>query len=155
MYKRILVVTDGSPFSEPAVVNALSLAKLCGAQLLALHVVPHYPRSYLEGGLSLSEAEIHRTEQQWLDKGQALVDAVRTRGQQAGGVDVMPLCAKASPISEAILTAASQHQCDLIVMASHGRKGMARLLLGSETQQVLAHASIPVLVVRSGAAKGA
>ena len=64
------------------------------------------------------------------------------------GVEVKAVLAKSDLVAEAIIAAAKKHKCDLIVMASHGRKGLKRLLLGSETQHVLTHSHIPVLVLR-------
>ena len=147
MYKRILVPTDGSALSKKAVKCAVDLARATGAEVVALNVVPRYPRSYFEGGLALSAAEVERIEQQWTEQGQALADAV---GKAAGkaGVTARAITVRSDLVAEAILAAARKARCDLVVMASHGRKGLKRLLLGSETQHVLTHGNIPVLVVR-------
>jgi nucleotide-binding universal stress UspA family protein len=147
MYQRILVATDGSDLSTKAVDTAIELAALCKADLLALKVVPCYPQSYFEGGVALQPQEVSRVEQQWADEGQAVVDAVK-QAAQAKGVKTSALTVKSDVVSDAVLTMAKKHHCDLIVMASHGRKGIKRLLLGSETQHVLTHASIPVLILK-------
>jgi nucleotide-binding universal stress UspA family protein len=147
MYKRILVTTDGSALSKKAVKNAVELASSVGAELVALHVVPRYPTSYFEGGVSLSHAEVGRIEKQWAEQGQATVDAVREQAERAG-VKARAAIARSDLVAEAIVAAARKHKCDLVVMASHGRKGLKRLLLGSETQHVLTHSSVPVLVLR-------
>ena len=147
MYQRILVATDGSTLSKKAVANAISLAQQCGAELVALKVVPRYPMSYFEGGMSLQAADVARVESQWSEHGQAIVDAVK-KSATAKGISVKAVIAKSDLVAEAIVTAAKKHKCDLIVMASHGRKGIKRLLLGSETQHVLTHSHIPVLVLR-------
>lgn len=147
MYQKILVATDGSELSKKAVSSAIELAALAGAELVALKVIPRYPQSYFEGGLALQAEEIGRVEKQWADDGQAVVDAVQETAL-ARGVKTQAITVKSDLVSDAIITAASHHQCDLIVMASHGRRGIKRLLLGSETQQVLTHATIPVLVLR-------
>ena len=123
MYARILVATDGSTLSKKAVNSAISLAALCGAELIAIKVVPRYPQSYFEGSIPLSVEDVKRVEKQWAEDGQAVVEAVKK-------------------------TAATKYKVDLIVMASHGRKGIKRLLLGSETQHVLTHSHVPVLVLR-------
>jgi nucleotide-binding universal stress UspA family protein len=128
MYKRILIATDGSPLSDKAVEHGLSLAALTGASAVALKVVK-------------------RIESQWGDAAQAMVDGVKAQGE-AQGVSVKPVIAKSDLVAEAIISAAKKHKCDVIVMASHGRKGLKRLLLGSETQHVLTHSSLPVLVLR-------
>ena len=147
MYQRILVATDGSTLSKKAVSNAISLAQLCGAELVALKVIPRYPMSYFEGGMAIQASEVSRVEAQWAADGQAVVDAVK-KAALAKGVAAKGVIGKSDLVAEAIITTAKKHKCDLIVMASHGRKGVKRLLLGSETQHVLTHSHIPVLVLR-------
>lgn len=147
MYEKILVATDGSTLSKKAVSSAIALAALTGASLVAIKVVPRYPQSYFEGGLALQAAEVGRIEQQWADEGQAVVDEVKKLAELEG-VKTRALTIKSDVVSDAIISAAKKHKCDLIVMASHGRKGVKRLLLGSETHQVLTHSHIPVLVLR-------
>ncbi len=147
MYQRILVTTDGSTLSKKAVRSAIDLAAATGASLVALNVVPRYPMSYFEGGVSISTEDVSRIEKKWADDGQAIVDAVETNALGAG-VKVKAVIARSDLVAEAIMATAKKHKCDLIVMASHGRKGIKRLLLGSETQHVLTHSSVPVLVLR-------
>lgn len=147
MYKRILVATDGSKLSQTAVRSAITLADLCGADLVALKVVPRYPQSYFEGGVAMDPAYIQKIERQWAEDGQAVVDAVE-KTALAKGVKAKAVTVKSDLVSDAIIAAAKKHRCDLIVMASHGRKGIKRLLLGSETQHVLTHTTIPVLVLK-------
>jgi nucleotide-binding universal stress UspA family protein len=86
-------------------------------------------------------------EQQWADKGQAIVDAVQ-KAAEAEGVKAKGTVSRSDLVAETIMAAAKKHKCDLVVMASHGRKGLKRILLGSETQHVLTHSAIPVLVLR-------
>ncbi|MFZ5568294.1 MAG: universal stress protein [Pseudomonadota bacterium] len=147
MYKRILVATDGSTLSKKAVSSAIALAQLNGAELVALKVVPRYPQSYFEGGLALPLSDINKIEKQWATHGQAVVDAV-AKAAKAKGLTAKAVIVKSDLVSDAIIGTAKKNKCDLIVMASHGRKGIKRLLLGSETQQVLTHSHIPVLVLR-------
>ena len=147
MFQRILVATDGSTLSKKAVAHAVSLAALSGADLVALKVVPRYPMSYFEGGVALAAAEVARVEQQWAESGQAIVDAVQKLAL-AKSVKCRAVVSKSDLVSDAIIACAKKHKCDLIVMASHGRRGIKRLLLGSETQQVLTHSHVPVLVLR-------
>jgi nucleotide-binding universal stress UspA family protein len=147
MYQRILVTTDGSTLSKKAVRSAIDLAAATGASLVALNVVPRYPMSYFEGGVSISTEDVSRIEKKWSEDGQAIVDAVETNALGAG-VKVKAVIARSDLVAEAIMATAKKHKCDLIVMASHGRKGIKRLLLGSETQHVLTHSNVPVLVLR-------
>ena len=147
MYQRILVPTDGSTLSKKAVKSAIEQAATCGAELVALYVVPRYPVSYFEGSISVSSSEVARTEKQWADKGQAVVDEVQ-KAAKAGGVKAKGVLARSDLVAESVIAAAKKHKCDLIVMASHGRKGISRVLLGSETQHVLTHSKLPVLVLR-------
>lgn len=147
MYKKILVPTDGSALSKKAMRSAVALAASLDAEVVALNVVPRYPTSYFEGGLSISNAEVARVERQWAEQGQALAEEVSQAAAKAG-VEAKALTMRSDLVAEAILAAAKKNRCDLVVMASHGRKGLKRLLLGSETQHVLTHGNIPVLVLR-------
>jgi nucleotide-binding universal stress UspA family protein len=147
MYKRILVPTDGSALSRKAVKAAVELASTVGAEVVALNVVPRYPTSYFEGGISVSPNEVARVEQQWAENGLALANEVGKAAEKAGVV-AKAVTVRSELVAEAILNAAKKYKCDLVVMASHGRKGIKRLLLGSETQHVLTHGNIPVLVLR-------
>ncbi|MEG0920433.1 MAG: universal stress protein [Comamonas sp.] len=146
MYKNILLATDGSDLSEKAVQHALALAKMAGAQVTTVNVSPIYPRNYFEGS-GADPAEAARIEKGWLDAAQAVVNKVVAEGAVIG-VPVKALVAQSDLVAESILQVAEKEQCDLIVMASHGYKGLKRLLLGSETQHVLTHAKVPVLVLR-------
>jgi nucleotide-binding universal stress UspA family protein len=147
MYQRILIATDGSELSQKAVDSGIALAALTGGQIVALQVVPRYPVSYFEGGASVPNAEIARIEKQWADGAQATVDAIKTSAA-AKGVTATAVTAHSDLIAESIIAAAQKHDCDLIVMASHGRRGLTRMLLGSETTHVLTHSHVPVLVLR-------
>lgn len=147
MYQRILVATDGSTLSKKAVSSAIAMAALMDAELVALKVVPRYPQSYFEGGLAVQASEISRVEKQWVDHGQAIVNAVQ-KTAESKGVKTKAVTVKSDLVSDAVIATAKKHKCDLIVMASHGRRGIKRILLGSETQQVLTHSHIPVLVLR-------
>jgi nucleotide-binding universal stress UspA family protein len=147
MYQRILVATDGSTLSKKAVRSGIDLAAATGAELVAFNVVPRYPMSYFDGALTISPDEIARTEKQWHDRGQAMVERV-CDSAVAEGVKAKAVVAHSDLIAEAIMAAVRKHKCDLVVMASHGRKGIKRVLMGSETQHVLTHSTVPVLVLR-------
>lgn len=147
IYQRILVATDGSALSKKAVANSIRLAALMGAELIAVKVVPRYPMSYFEGSMAMSMQDIGRVERQWAEQGQAIVDAVK-EAAQAKGVKARAVTVKSDFVADAIMATTRKYKCDLVVMASHGRKGLKRILLGSETQHVLTHSTVPVLVLR-------
>jgi nucleotide-binding universal stress UspA family protein len=147
MYERILVATDGSPLSKKAVTQAIGLAATCGAELIAVKVVPRYPQAYFEGSIPLNAKDVARIEAQWAEEAQAAVAAVQ-KTALAKGLKAKAVVVRSDIVSDAIIAAAKKHKADLVVMASHGRKGIKRLLLGSETQQVLTHCHVPVLVLR-------
>ena len=147
MFKRILVATDGSTLSKKAVAGAIAMAAQHDADLVALTVVPRYPKTYFDGALAFSHEDVARIEMQWAETAQRTLDAVSERAKSAG-VRVKTAAINSDLVAEAVIAAAKKHKSDLIVMASHGRKGLKRLLLGSETQHVLTHSSLPVLVLR-------
>jgi len=147
MYQRILVATDGSTLSKKAVNSAIALAAVCNAELIALKVVPRYPQAYFEGSIPLSAEEVSRVEKQWSESALSQLAAVEKLAA-AKAVSAKAITVRSDVVSDAIIAAAKKHKVDLIVMASHGRKGIKRLLLGSETLQVLTHSHIPVLVLR-------
>src|SRR6218665_1139053 len=146
MYKRILIATDGSALSDKAVEHGLALAALTGPTVVALKVGPRSPRGYLEGGVPADMNAVKHIEAQWGDPAQAMVDGVKARGD-AQGATVKAVIAKSDLVAEGVIAAPQKHRCDLIVIASHGSKGVKRLLLGSETQHVLTHSHLPVLVL--------
>ena len=147
MYKRILVATDGTSLSKKAVKSAVSLAALAGAELIAVTIVPRYPQAYFEGAIAMSTDEVGRIEKQWADEAQAVVDAVKATAT-AQGVTARAVTVKSDLVADSVIATAKKYKCDIIVMASHGRRGIKRLLLGSETQHVLTHSPLPVLVLR-------
>lgn len=147
MFERILVCTDGSPLSAKAVAAAVKLAALAGAELFALKVVQHYAASFHEGAFPRNFAMHDQLEQGWVD---AAHDALAEIEQDArgAGLNVTTLTPISDSIGETIIATARKCDCGLIVMASHGRRGISRLLMGSETQYVLTHSQVPVLVLR-------
>jgi nucleotide-binding universal stress UspA family protein len=147
MFKRILIATDGSELSQKAADYGIELAKLSGGHIVALQVVPRYPVSYFEGGATINPSEVTRIEKEWAEVGQATVGKLEAQAK-ALGVQATGVTTHSDMIAEAIISAAKKHSCDLIVMASHGRRGLSRMLLGSETTHVLTHSDIPVMVLR-------
>lgn len=147
MFKHLLVPTDGSPLSQEAVTRAISFSKEAGARITFLCAEHPFPAIYYGEGAIFdphAPAKFHETED---GAAHVVLDAAEKLAQEAG-VD----CTKVALISEepyeSIIEAANHNDCDLIFMASHGRRGLKALLLGSETQKVLTHSTIPVLVHR-------
>lgn len=147
MYKRIMVATDGSHLSQKAVDSAIELAVLSKAELLAVNVIPHYIQTYFEGSFAVSDVDSQKIEKQWAETAQQVLDKVEVQAK-AKGVVTGTNVVKSDDIAHGLMDQASHYKADLIVMASHGRKGIKRLLLGSETLAVLTHVKIPVLVLR-------
>jgi nucleotide-binding universal stress UspA family protein len=144
MFKRILVPTDGSDITMKAVASAIALAKSVGAQLYTISVKEPFPYSAI--------SEMQPTPPQEFFDAQERIAAKRVAGvieaAQAAGLACQGHTVEALHPWEAIIDHAKRQECDLVVMASHGRRGVTALLLGSETQKVLTHSTIPVLIVR-------
>ena len=147
MYKRIMVATDGSHLSQKAVDSAIELAVLTKAELLAVNVIPHYIQTYFEGSFAVSDVDSQKIEKDWAETAQKVLDKVEVQAK-AKGVVTGTKVVKSDDIAHGLMDQANHYKADLIVMASHGRKGIKRLLLGSETLAVLTHVKIPVLVLR-------
>ncbi|RZL90799.1 MAG: universal stress protein [Variovorax sp.] len=148
MFKRILVATDGSTLSERAVAKAIDLSLLTDAELHAITVARLEPHSYFEGSSVVGQRQVEESHHRSIAAAQALVDAVKGSALAKGVRHVEAVVAKSNQVAESIVELAKSHDCDLIVMASHGRRGLSRLLMGSETLHVLTHSHTPVLVVR-------
>jgi nucleotide-binding universal stress UspA family protein len=146
MYQNILICTDGTKLSAKAVESGIALAGRLDAQVIAFTVVPRHATVYFEGAVVPSPTEVKRIEKEWNDQAQDVLTAVQ-KIAHARDVKATTLVGHGG-VAESIIGAAKRHACDLIVMASHGRKGISRVLLGSETLDVLTHSHIPVLVLR-------
>jgi nucleotide-binding universal stress UspA family protein len=147
MYKSLLVATDGSKLSEKAVAHAIGLAQAVGASLTAFYAAPDYPMPAYADGVVYEPVSRKEYAKLAAEDAQKILDATATKAE-AAGVTCKTAYAIASAPWEAILSAAKKHKCDAIVMASHGRRGISAVLLGSETQKVLTHSKLPVIVVR-------
>ena len=147
MFKHLLVPTDGSDLSRLAAARAITFAAETGARITFFAALPQHPVSFHEGyGLTdagTRERLIATAEQQ----GRAIVDPLVAEAA-AAGVTAEAAATPCATVHDGIIAAAAHHGCDLIFMASHGRRGIGALLLGSETQKVLTHSKIPVLVHR-------
>lgn len=147
MLKKILVPTDGSVVATKAVSAAIELAKMTGAALTALHVHPKYPGSpygTFEGAAELLREDHER---QAYTIAERLFSDIR-KAAEAAGVAFDSAVVGSNVVWKEIIAVAKRKKCDIICMASHGRSGVKALVLGSETQEVLTHSTLPVLVVR-------
>ena len=152
MFKHLLVPTDGSALSEAAIQMAVTLATESGARVTGLHVTPEYHvLAYGTEMIADTEDQVIQVTRQHAENYLLAV----TKAATQAGVECDTVTRNHAHPYEAIIRVAAQRNCDLIVMASHGRGGMRALLLGSETQKVLTHCQIPVLVVRGPRQTGA
>ncbi len=149
MIKHILLPTDGSKLSNKAVKQAIEFAKALGAKITAVHVVGGYHQILPDDGFVMPEipALKKRFEEQEAARAKTILDSVKEAAQMAG-VECYVVVATGDMPYEMIIKQATKSKCDLIIMASHGRRGFQGILLGSETQKVLTHSKIPVLVCR-------
>ena len=155
MFNNILVPTDGSKLSQKAVQEAIQLAKLTGAKLVVLHVYPKFsgspygmPSEFGPSRFGPSEdviAEAHT--RQHKAEAERLFAAIK-KIAGAAGVALETALVESDDIYKQIIAVAKKNKCDLICMASHGRRGLSGVVLGSETHKVLTHSAIPVLVLR-------
>lgn len=149
MYKHILISTDGSELSHKGVVQGVGLAKSLGAKATVITVTERFPiySSGVAYDYAISEDSLAEYEEGQKGAAAAILASATAAAEQAG-ISIDTLHAPDAQVAEAIIAAAEARGCDLIVMASHGRRGLGRLMLGSKTSEVLTHTQIPVLVVR-------
>jgi nucleotide-binding universal stress UspA family protein len=145
MYRHILFATDGSELADRASRHAFQLAKALGAKLTIVTVTDMFPT----GPYSPIPwpADIERYEAASALSAEAILDKVREKARSLG-VDCEAHHIATQPPAEGILAACRDHGCDLIVMASHGRSGLSKLVLGSQANKVITLSSVPILVVR-------
>ena len=145
MFKQILLPTDGSELSTRAVLAGVAFAQEIGAQVDGMTALPDFHTFTSNADM------IESTEDEYLAASEARASkqlAVVADAARQAGVACKTILVRSDQPYEAILHAARQHGCDLIIMASHGRRGLSGVLLGSETQKVLEHSAIPVMVYR-------
>jgi nucleotide-binding universal stress UspA family protein len=147
MFKHILIATDGSKLSRKAIVAGIRLAKLSGGKVTGFFSPEQYEvlmfGEYVPSNLLSREdwdERATKTAQKYLGEVEKLAASAGVPCKTAHDQSLAPW--------EAIVAAAKKHRCDLIVMASHGRSGLAAVVLGSQTTKVLTHTKIPVLVCR-------
>ena len=144
MFQRILVPTDGSEISQRAVATAIALAKPLGAEIFTICVKEPFPYGAVAELQPTPPQDFFDTQERTAARNvRAVIDAC-----DAAGLVSHAKTAEGLQPWEAIVEHATEQRCDLLVMGSHGRSGLASLFLGSEMQDVLKHTTIPVLVVR-------
>lgn len=146
MFKHILICTDGSPLSNKAAKAGIALASALGAKVTAYYAVEPMRPVYVEGS-AFNQKMSEGIEDSALKAGQKRVGAIG-KVAKAAGVPFASVVTKDLTPYEGIIAAAKKRKCDVIFMASHGRGGLSRLIMGSVTQKVLAHSKIPVVVYR-------
>jgi nucleotide-binding universal stress UspA family protein len=147
MFKHILVPIDGSPTAQLAIDKAIGMAKAFGARVTAIFVIDPYPFTGVGTDFAYGQAE-------YLSAATAEATAATKAAKEAfeaAGVAVETAVIEAHAAWRGVVQAAESSQTDLIVMGSHGRSGLEKLVLGSVTQAVLSHTHVPVLVVRDRA----
>ena len=147
MFKHILVPTDGSELSRATAKRAVSFAKEAGARVTVFFAKPEYPIAYFGEGALIDPTTPEKFAEMANEQAAEYLGEVQ-RECEALGVPCATTSATSDIPYEAIIEAAEKAGCDLIFMASHGRKGITGLLLGSETNKVLTHSKVPVLVYR-------
>ena len=147
MYKHFLVAIDGSKLSSKAIAHVIALAKPLKAKVTAFYAAPEAPLPVYSEGVVFQPLGRKEYAAAMAKEAARILDPVVKRAKAAGIVADSRHTIAAAPW-EAILDAAKKSKCDAVVMASHGRRGVAAMLLGSETQKVLTHSKLPVIVVR-------
>jgi len=147
MFKHILIPTDGSPLSEKAIAAGIALAKESGARITGYHVLEAVPARLYAYPYRGEEEAIAEFEERRQEAARKHIDEL-ARNARKQGVAFEPLVQTARTPYEGIVKAAQERDCDLILMSSHGRRGLARLAVGSVTDKVIQMSKVPVLVYR-------
>ena len=145
MFKHILVPVDGSETSMKAVAKASGLAKAFGSAVTALYVIDPYPFTGVGADFAYGQAQYLSAA---TAEANAALDAAKSAVTQAGVTAVNTMVGEGHAVHDGIQRAVESTGADLIVIGSHGRRGLEKLVLGSVTQKVLSVARVPVLVVR-------
>jgi nucleotide-binding universal stress UspA family protein len=145
MFKTILVPTDGSPPADKAAAAAVKFAKETGGKIIGISVAEPHPSALLSDSDFFGST--HDFQQKAHDLAEGNVEKIAAAAR-AENVPCETIAVHSARPDQEILDTAKKYNCDLIFMASHGRKGLTGLFVGGETQKVLAHSTIPVLVFR-------
>ncbi len=145
MFKSVLIATDGSELSKKAIATGIGLAKALGAKVTGVTVTPSWASiAPGEAAIGFPIDEYIRAMQ---ENAKAILKDVAEASKEAG-IECTLIHKPDQLAADGILSAAESMKCDLIVMSSHGRRGLQRLFLGSQAQEVLTRSSIPVLICR-------
>lgn len=147
MFKHLLVPTDGSPLSTSTVDRAVSFAKEAGARITFFYAQPDFPMPIYGEGALIDPTTPEQFARSAAEEARVILEKAKQAADSAGVTAGTDTLVNEVPY-EGIIDAANRHGCDLIFMASHGRRGIAGLLLGSEATKVLTHSKIPVLIYR-------
>jgi nucleotide-binding universal stress UspA family protein len=149
MYRRILVPVDGSETAECGLQEALGLAKVCGASLVLLHVVEYYPMM-MEMATSTTWEQVSSDLR---EHGRRVLERAHDAATAAGLASESHLeDAAAARVCDVIVDQAREHRCDLVVMGTHGRRGVQHAIIGSDAERVIRMSPVPLLLVKSTAA---
>jgi len=148
MYRRILVPVDGSETAERGLQEALGLAKLCGASLVLLHVVEYYPMM-MEMATSTTWEQVSSDLR---EHGRRVLERAHDAATAAALASESHLeDAAAARVCDVIVDQAREHRCDLVVMGTHGRRGVQHAIIGSDAERVIRMSPVPLLLVKSAA----
>lgn len=147
MFKHLLVPTDGSELSQATVTKAVSFAKDANARITFFYAQPDFPMPIYGEGALIDPTTPEQFAESAREEASRILNAAAAQADEEGVTSDTDTTVNEVPY-EAIIDAAERHECDLIFMASHGRRGITALLLGSEAQSVLTHSKIPVLIYR-------
>ncbi|MDH6233305.1 nucleotide-binding universal stress UspA family protein [Mesorhizobium soli] len=147
MYQHILIATDGSVLAHKGLEHGLALARALGSRVTIIHVTEQYPLAMPGFGWPSTTEEIEAYLERSEQYGASVLSAAKAMAEQMGLAAETVYVDEAKP-AEAIIEAAQDLRCDAIVMASNGRRGLSKLLLGSQTLEVLTKTKIPVVVIR-------
>jgi nucleotide-binding universal stress UspA family protein len=146
MYQRILVPVDGSPTSDAGLAEAIKLARLTGARVRVLHVVDETPFQTSGDGMSAITGDVFTILK---EAGQAVLEAARERVDAAGiPVDAKLFDNLSARLSDRVAQQVTEWGADVIVLGTHGRRGVGRMFLGSDAEQIVRTSTVPVLLVR-------
>ena len=147
MYRRILIPTDGSAVARKAVDTGVALAKALKASVVGYHALEAIEHIYVRGGTSVRQATATEIERAMREAGERCLDEIREAAASAGVACETVMTSPAGSY-QGIIDAARERSCDLVCIGSHGRGGVASVILGSVALKVLSHSTIPVLVCR-------